>query len=280
MLIVRYLIRIFIKNIFDVKYCNHKKNICPHLPFGNSWGNTKVKLYQVVKAILYRLKTGCQWRQIPLKQFFRTKYSWNSVYSHYRKWCKDGCWQKLWQSLLQKYKSLLDMSSVQLDGTHTPAKRGGEAVAYQGRKSCKTSNMLILSDVNGIPIACSEPIAGNHNDAFELVKNFENMTDSLQKSGISFDGLFLNADAGFDSRPFRNCLYKHDIIDNIDQNKRNGKNDVSFFDDQLYKQRFVIERTNAWLDAFKAILVRFETKKSHWKALNIIAFTIILLRQL
>jgi transposase len=106
------------------------------------------------------------------------------------------------------------------------------------------------------------------------------MTDSLRKSGISFDGLFLNADAGFDSRPFRNCLYKHDIIDNIDQNKRNGKNDVSFFDDQLYKHRFVIERTNAWLDAFKAILVRFETKKSHWKALNIMAFTIILLRQL
>jgi hypothetical protein len=42
-----------------------------------------------VKAILYRLKTGCQWRQIPLKQFFRTKYSWNSVYSHYRKWFKE-----------------------------------------------------------------------------------------------------------------------------------------------------------------------------------------------
>jgi len=93
-----------------------------------------------------------------------------------------------------------------------------------------------------------------------------------------FDGLFLNADAGFDTSPFRNCLVKHDITDNIDQNKRNGRNDVSFFDDELYKQRFVIERTNAWLDAFKAILVRFETKKSHWKALNMIAFSIILLR--
>jgi transposase len=62
-----------------------KKEIYLPLPFGNSWSNTKVKLYQVVKAILYRLKMGCQWQQIPLKQFFRTKYSWNSVYSHYRK---------------------------------------------------------------------------------------------------------------------------------------------------------------------------------------------------
>ena len=172
------------------------------------------------------------------------------------------------------------MSSVQLDGTHTPAKRGGEAVAYQGRKKCKTSNMLILSDVNGIPIACSDPISGNHNDAFELVENFDDMAESLKKSEIRIDGLFLNADAGFDTADFRNCLYKHDIIDNIDNNKRNGKNDVSFLDHLLYKQRFVIERTNAWLDAFKAILVRFETKKLHWKALNIIAFCVILLRQL
>ncbi|MCF6332221.1 MAG: hypothetical protein L3J11_02975 [Draconibacterium sp.] len=53
-----------------------------------------------------------------------------------------------------------------------------------------------------------------------------------------------------------------------------------FFDDLLYKYRFVVERTNAWLDAFKAILVRFETNKIHWKALNIIAFCVILLRRL
>ena len=255
-----------------------KKNICEHLPFGNQWGNTKVKLHEVVKAILYRLKTGCQWRQIPLKQFFRTKYSWNSVYSHYRKWCKDDSWQKLWQSLLSKYKSLLDMSSVQLDGTHTPTKRGGEAVGYQGRKKCKTSNMLILSDVNGIPIACSDPIAGNHNDAYELVENFESMAESLKKSHIPIEGLFLNADAGFDTKAFRDSLYKYDIADNIDKNKRNGQDDDLFFDNILYRRRFVIERTNAWLDAFKAILVRFETKKSHWKSLNIIAFCVILLR--
>ena len=70
------------------------------------------------------------------------------------------------------------MSSVQLDGTHTPAKRGGEAVAYQGRKKCKTSNMLILSDSKGIPIACSDPVAGNHNDAFNLTQNFDGMVAS------------------------------------------------------------------------------------------------------
>lgn len=42
--------------------------------FGNPSDNTKVKVYQVVEAILYRLKTGCQWQQLPMKQFFRIKY--------------------------------------------------------------------------------------------------------------------------------------------------------------------------------------------------------------
>ena len=49
------------------------------------------------------------------------------------------------------------------------------------------------------------------------------------------------------------------------------------FDELLYKARFVIERTNAWTDAFKAILIRFETNKIHWKALNLLAFCVIFL---
>ena len=80
--------------------------------------------------------------------------------------------QKLLLILLQGQfelnKRYLDMSSVQLDGSHTPVKRGGIAVAYQGRKKAKTTNMLFLTDQQGIPLACSQPVAGNHNDLFEI----------------------------------------------------------------------------------------------------------------
>lgn len=242
--------------------------------------NTKVKSHQVVEAVLYRLKTGCQWRELPMKQFFRVPYKWQSVYYHFQKWCKDGSWELVWLLILDKYKHLLDMSSIQLDGTHTPTKRGGEAVAYQGRKKCKTSNMLILTDNQGIPISCSEPICGNHNDAFELVSNVTQMLSNIEICGIRTDGLFLNADSGFDTDEFRNYCFKKEIIDNIDHNKRNGRENEHILDDLLYKARYVIERTNAWLDAFKAILVRFETNKIHWKALNLLAFCVILLRKL
>lgn len=235
---------------------------------------------QVIEAILFRLKTGCQWRELPMKQFFRTNYKWQSVYYHFQKWCKDGSWEMVWNKVLEKHKDVLDLSSIQLDGTHTPSKRGGEAVAYQGRKKCKTSNMLILADNQGTPLACSEAVEGNHNDAYHLEKSVDTMLQDIRHSKIATEWLFLNADSGFDTKEFRNYCYKNDIIANIDQNTRNGNAAEYIFDDLLYKCRFVIERTNAWMDGFKALLVRFETNKIHWKALNLIAFIVILLRQL
>jgi len=233
-------------------------------------------------AILYRLKTGCQWRQLPMKQFFKEKYSWQSVYYHFQKWSKDGSWEKVWIHILKKYKHLLDLSSIQLVGTHTPAKRGGESVAYQGRKKSKTTNNLIITDSQGIPLVCSDPIAGNHNDAYQLEDTFSKMLRSIQIADIPIKGLFLNADSGFDTSGFRSYCFRNEIFENIDKNKRNGDLHESYtvFDELLHKTRFVIERTNAWLDAFKAILVRFETNNLHWKALLLLAFSVILLRKL
>jgi len=78
--------------------------------------------------------------------------------------------------------------------------------------------------------------------------------------------LFLNADAGFDSEGFRRICFAKGIISNIDFNKRNSKNSFKSFDnqplldDQLYKERLPVERTNVWIDAFKTTLIRFETK--------------------
>ena len=266
-----------------LKYVNqkyHKKELCPHLPYGNCWRNTKLDQVGVVQAILYRLKTCCQWRELPMKQFFTKNHSWKSVYYHFQKWSKEGSFEKVWQILLEKHRHLLDMSSIQLDGTHTPVKRGGEAVGYQGRKKSKTSNLLIITDSQGIPLACSDPMAGNHNDAYQLEDTACKMLRDIEKSNLNTEGLFLNADAGFDSQKFRDLCSANEIIENIPANKRNESPCEAVFDELLYQCRFVIERTNAWLDAFKALLVRFETKKTHWKEFNLLAFSVILIRQL
>ncbi len=257
-------------------------NLMPYLSATNLGRKPKVKLWRMVKAIIHRLKTGLQWRELPLREYFGFMIkSWQSVYHHYNKWSKDGSWQRLWSALLAANKRTIDMSSVQLDGSHTRVRMGGEAVAYQARKSAKTTNMLFLTDCNGIPLACSKPIAGNHHDLFEINSNFQYIAQMLALSGIDTRGLVLNADAGFDSMTFRDFCDDLNMLVNIDVNKRNAKNaDYQYFvDPELYKKRFCVERTNAWIDGFKSLYVRYETSARNWLSSHYLAFSLILLRK-
>ncbi len=49
------------------------------------------------------------------------------------------------------------------------------------------------------------------------------------------------------------------------------------FDPVLYDNRFVIERSNAWLDSFKNLLVRFDTNDDSWLNWHYLAFIVLLL---
>jgi len=62
----------------------------------------------------------------------------------------------------------LNFSELNLDGSHVIAKKGGEAVAYQGRKKAKTTNILPITDGQGFILASTGLIAGHHNDAYNL----------------------------------------------------------------------------------------------------------------
>ena len=92
---------------------------------------------------------------------------------------------------------------------------------------------LFLIDKNGLAIVISEP------------------------RGLHSNDLFMNAYDGFDSKNFRKICALNGIIANIDFNKRNSKtsDDEYLLDDKLYKERFAVECTNAWIDAFKSLLV-------------------------
>ena len=97
-------------------------------------------LVEIVNAILYKFKTGVQWNQLPVKSFFEeVALSSQSVYYHYRKWCLYGAWKDCWTKFLHIHKTELDLSSVDLDGSHTPAIKGGEVIEYQGRKKRRTT---------------------------------------------------------------------------------------------------------------------------------------------
>ena len=76
--------------------------------------------------------------------------------------------QRVWEQSIQTIQDDLDLSQLNLDGSHAIAKKGGESVAYQHRKRAKTSNILPITDAQGYVIASTGIVAGNHHDAFDL----------------------------------------------------------------------------------------------------------------
>jgi transposase len=257
--------------------------IVPHLSQGSRGTKVRVQVSEIVSAIIYRLKTGCQWRELPLAQFFKgASIGWQGVYHHFRKWVKDGSFRKVWALLLKVQRRLLDLSSVQLDGSQTICKNGGECIGYQGRKAARTCNSLFLADNKGTMLACGPVESGAHHDLYKIDVIFKEMLSFLKEAGIETKGLFLNADAGFDSAGFRSLCSEMEIEANIDANPRNGQtsDEYRYFDEELFKRRKVIEHANAWLDSFKALLIRFETKALHWRALHILAFSLLFIRKI
>lgn len=259
------------------------RRIVPHLSVGKRGPKLQVKASEIVSAILYKLKTGCQWRELPTKECFGgRRISWQGVYHHFRKWANDGSLRKAWTALLKSQRRLLNLSCVQLDGSQTICKNGGENIGYQARKAARSCNSLFLADSKGLLLAFSQPVSGDHHDLFEIERVFKELCGLLKEAGIETEGLFLNADAGFDSEGFRGLCSEMRIEANIAFNPRNGRADGEYvyFDEELFKCRVVIEHANAWLDSFKALLIRFETKAQHWQALHWLAFCVMFIRKI
>lgn len=264
-----------------------KTDILPNLSIGKRGlpvsEETRVA---IVECILHKLKTGCQWAFVPVQQFVKEKdMTWQNIYYHFLKWSKEHLFFMLWISILKKYKKHLDLSCIQLDGSQTPCKKGGLAVGYQGRKHCKTTNMLFLADNQVQMLACSPPQEGQHNDLYDIQKLFESMCQMLEQAGLDTRFLFLNADAGFDSKEFRQICKTKQIHANIASNPRNSKQETDeieyqYFDEKLYKRRTVIEHANAWMDSLRTVLIRFETLTVTWVSFIFLSFSVLFLRKL
>jgi putative transposase len=59
----------------------------------------RVDRREVINAILYVLRTGCQWRYLP-QEFPR----WQTVYWYFARWRDDGTWERLNDALRRRVR--------------------------------------------------------------------------------------------------------------------------------------------------------------------------------
>jgi transposase len=233
-------------------------------------------------SLAHRVSVGAIAHRPRSKRPDKKEISWQAVYYHFQKWSADGSLERVWHHSVQVIQPDLDLSQLNLDGSHAIAKKGGESVVYQGRKKAKTSNILPITDANGYILASTGIIAGNHNDAFNLKPHLQAAFKAMKWLGLRIAGAYFNADAAFDTREARRVCFNHKVIPNIAENTRNRKRPKRgrkrLFNAEVYKDRFTNERSFAWIDKFRALLVRFDRKDANFLGSHHIAFALINLR--
>ena len=136
------------------------KHIRPYITVAKRGYECKIPLYKVFNYVLYQLHTGCQWYRLPIdpdpNDPDKKEISWHAIYYHFRKWSRDGSLENVWKGSIMTISADLNLSELNLDGSHVLAKKGGESVAYQGRKKGKTTNILPISEGQGFICSVSE----------------------------------------------------------------------------------------------------------------------------
>lgn len=76
---------------------------------------------QTLNGILYVLKTGCAWADMPERYG-----SYVTCWRRLQTWSEDGTWERIWRALLGQLdaEARLEWAQAFLDGSFVPAKKG------------------------------------------------------------------------------------------------------------------------------------------------------------
>lgn len=96
---------------------------------------------EILNAILYVVRSGCQWRMLP-----HDLPNWQTVYTYYRNWRMDGTWERIHNILRKELRedegrdpeasaAILDSQSVKT------TEKGGHVAMMRARKSAAESDI-------------------------------------------------------------------------------------------------------------------------------------------
>jgi transposase len=227
----------------------HWLKLYPILREVGIYGKSYLRL--TLEGILYRLRVGCLWRDIP-KEFGK----WNNLDRRFNEWSRKG-------KIVQIFKMLVvdpDLEWVFIDGSIVKAHQYSSGCNKKeesaiGRSVAGNSTKIHLAvDSFGFPIQF-EITGGEVHDCKQAPEFFAALPASDYKI----------ADRGYDSKPLRQQIRDCGEIPVIPRKSNSlvGNNDIDW---GLYKYRHLVENAFARLKHFRSIATRYDKLARNYKA--------------
>ena len=247
--------------------------LLPPEPNRQQGGPPRVPHRAALGGILFILRHGLRWGDLPQELGFGSGVTcWRRL----RQWQALGIWAELHQAILNWLGDLdaIDWSRASVDSISVRAKRGGEHTGPNPTDRGKRgSKYHFLVDRHGMPLAVQLTAANVHDS-----KLLESLVDAVQpiRRPMGEAGrprkrpAKLHADKGYDFGSTRRALRQRGITPRI---ARRGIESSQ----RLGQHRWVVERTQAWVVAFRKLAVRYDRHAATvWAFLHLAAALICL----
>ena len=220
----------------------------------------KSNLRMIVEAMLYRMRVGCPWRDLPADFG-----CWNSIYQQFNRWSSKN-------KLMQIFKDLIQQPDLEwefIDGSivkahqHSAGLPNKEEQAIGKSVAGNTTKIHMAVDACGFPIAF-QLTGGEVHDAKvapEFIKNLPIADYTI-------------ADRGYDSEEIREQIKQKSSIPVIPR-KKNSKIGNGDIDWGLYKYRHLVENIFARLKQFRSIATRYDKLKRNYASMLAMACSYI-----
>ena len=239
---------------------------------GRPWTNHRI----VINGILWILKTGSPWRDLP-DEFGK----WQTVYARFRRWICDDLWRRIYRTLLTRVDALekIDRSLWCVDGSVVRAHRCASGMMEQSEENDGfvalgrsrggySTKMHVLCDGRGTLLGITLT-GGQRNESTE----FDNLIDHCALSLHRYDSrpAAIAGDKGYSSKAIREHIERR-FIEPVIASRANETRDESFNRD-LYRNRNIVERLIGWLKESRRIATRYDKLSCSYIAFVYIAAT-------